>query len=29
MGMEIPVPKYQDLTFKTDFKLNDKNCYLL
>ena len=26
MGMEIPfVPKYQDLTFKTDFKLNDKN----
>jgi len=26
MGMETPfVPKYQDVTFKTDFALNDKN----
>ena len=26
MGMDIPfVPKYQDLTFKTNFTLNDKN----
>ena len=26
MGMKVPfVPKYQDLTFKTDFNLNEKN----
>lgn len=26
MGMKMPfVPKYQDVTFKTDFELNDKN----